>query len=604
MPTNTLLAWVLALSFGCASRLPQERVSRKPQSTNITDAVNLDAVSFVSLRDAETVNLGAYLRQENLDYALLVFGALGCGICRVEGRKLEQEIIGQHPLFLSEEGQKFRVIGVNTDRDRPGKVAAQLARDGFDFVRWQDAGGQAMLEYFLPAGRAYGVPLMVLVRPGGIVFRVLPAEAESTDLFRLMDRIGEVMRAPAGQRSNNPLPGEESPQSPSATSTAIATSTSTTASSSTSTDTNQQPPTSSTSRARNLDDMAAGRLAYLPLRTCDAQQTTAEAASAQAEWTVLQLVRGTCSEQSCGERAQRLAELCQSGPLPSGSSCAVLNIAQQTPAACRAGLDYFGGDEIWKAYQTHFNWDYPISEDQDYNLVLPEVTGPLLMVFAKDGRLVASRQGELSADAAVLWLTGLAADARAQGPNFRFFEPTRGDFGFAEILAKSTYTIVNVLSADPPCASCLKALQQWSQPGDLVDFCAARPTQCQIVALESDGPVQGSAAKPEYYRRLLEGYQRPRGSSDPQGNFPGFNPLGIRVPLLLESYPVSGPNGNEYLRRFAGGYLGALRPNMPRGNGSLIFDREGKILLSLSSEEMDADTSRVQGVLRDLVSKP
>ena len=73
----------------------------------------------------------------------------------------------------------------------------------------------------------------------------------------------------------------------------------------------------------------------------------------------------------------------------------------------------------------------------------------------------------------------------------------------------------------------------------------------------------------------------------------------ITIPLLLDSTPY-GEDGMGYLKRFFDAYLFTTFPNWEGYFGTVVFDREGKILAGFKSEspgEVDPVLSYIKKIV-------
>ena len=196
---------------------------------------------------------------------------------------------------------------------------------------------------------------------------------------------------------------------------------------------------------------------------------------------------------------------------------------------------------------------------------LDDVTGPMVLGFRKDGTLFFSHQGRLpvAGDSSSLE-RALAAGATSQATGIDYplfgastFGSDPGATDMSAIRQGADYTVVGAF--DRYCAGCIDELEHWSAAGQLADFCGSSSGFCQIFALEAElarpNTPDGRAAM--YY--------------DIKSNF--LTPRGVEVPLLIDVDEF----GDDYSRIFYS-YLTPLNPDWGGRYGTVIYDREGKIL--------------------------
>lgn len=570
--TPKILVVILCLAVSaCASRLPRELSDKAPNGAAITTVLDLDAIEFRQIANVEEpLRLGQYMRSNGLEYLLLVFGSRGCLICHRKALSLQEQVIGRHPLLSTESGKKLQIVGINTDTTLDGRLRAYL-RD-LPFIQWNDPAGRIMLEHFMPPGRRFAVPLSVLVRApargsAGIVWRILPEEAEDVTLEAMMLRLQQTLQ---GDSSLSRLPGADAKPAPDASSGGAVSMPNGSASNGQSTDS-----AAGRGKAKSLADSLPGRLDRLVLQDCQGQARSLAAENTSVAQTFIQVVRKTCDE-NCVAFGEHIAQRCRTGGFE-GKSCQFWRLSIDPAAACRFAYELRGGAEFFEVFATHFNWSYRPIENPDYSLSLPVVQGPLLFGFdSSDGRLLLSYEGAWQPpqfDAAV------AAASRdqlpARGPDFPWYDARRGEFGFADVRRTSRYTVVNTFST--VCSSCISELKAWSRPSQLIDFCAVRPRDCQVMAVERTDQLTANEDLPSYYARMQQ----------------LLDEEGIRVDMALDTKPI-----DDYLGRFFDGYIAALKPEWGGLFGTIVYDREGKIVRSFAPA--DAETDDHDEILRYL----
>ena len=564
-----LLVVMLAMLIpACASKLDRELTDKAPKGLNFETVLDLEQIVFRQVRDGAQVQLGEAMRTADLNHVLLVFGSRGCAICNREARALQDNVVGRHELFFTDAGRRFQVIGVNTDGVLDERLKAYLAP--LPFIQWNDPAGAEMLAHFMPPGRRFAVPLVVLVQlkargEAGIVWRVLPEEAGALSVDELMQRVSVSLR---GEDPGSLAGGENSTEKPQSSDDTLP-----------GRDQNKpgdvdgetdktpgdgrEPGEPVGSRARQLADMLPGRLEHVPLKTCGGAPTHLAALAKDFELVFVQAVKGVCDAE-CRQLGRHVRQLCEAG-LPDGRRCAYVRLVEGE--ACLERDDYVGSDTMFEVFATHFNWAYRPVENPDYSLSLPSVQGPLWLAFEASGRLAWSHEGNLAATEFDEHVRRIDPKLPARGPDFRFYSAERAEFGFADLRRQARYTIVNAFSTI--CSSCIAELKHWSLPGNIVDFCAGRPDDCQIVAVERTDFVDPRQGLRAYYDSVVS----------------TLAAESIRVPVLLDPTPVE-----DYLARFFDGYVSALKPEWGGLYGTLVYDQEGKIVKSF--RPADASASR------------
>lgn len=549
----------------CASRLPRDLSDHAPHGAAIAEQVDLDSIEFRQLSDGESLRLGAYMRASGLEYLLLVFGSRGCAICQQKAQALQEQVIGRHPLFVTDAGKKLQIMGINTDPLVDARLRAYLTP--LPFIQWNDPAGQSMLAHFMPPGRRFAVPLTVLVRApargsAGIVWRILPEEAKQVTIEAMMQRLQQAIQGSVESVSR--LPGSDAtPADPLAAGGGTAPGR----------PTDDEPtPQSSGAKAKSLADSLPGRLAWVAVKDCQGNPASLDVEPMQVQQTFIQLVTKTC-DRSCLALAEHIEQRCRSGGIE-GKSCRFFRLMSDPSATCRFDYERQGGKEFFEVFATHFNWAYRPIENPDYSLSLPAVQGPLLLGFdSSNGRLTLSHEGVWTPQAFDLAIAANRDLLPARGPDFRWYDPGRGEFGFADVRRMTRYTIVNTFST--VCSSCITELKEWSASGQIIDFCAARPNDCQVMAVERTDQQEPNEDLASYYRRMQQILVEE----------------GIRVPMYLDAKPI-----DDYLGRFFDGYIAALKPEWGGLFGSLVYDQEGKIVQSFAPS--DDESQAHDAVLR------
>ena len=240
---------------------------------------------------------------------------------------------------------------------------------------------------------------------------------------------------------------------------------------------------------------------------------------------------------------------------------------------------------FFDVYKTHFNWDYKVTANlEEYSVNIDPVNGPLTLMYHKSGKLLYSKEGKISKNTL---LGNMKKSVRAKRPDFKLLGKNAESVSFDNWLGKAKYSIVVTFGYD--CSSCVKELSHLSEKGNLVDFCAESNGQCQIAGIETNVPSENIVDQPdpqnpvkptlaEYYELLYEGNKY----------IEGFKNSGIRSPYFIDPGPMD-EDGLQPDRVF--GYFSATFPEWEGLYGTLIYDREGKVVYSgiLSDEEDKKD---------------
>ena len=220
---------------------------------------------------------------------------------------------------------------------------------------------------------------------------------------------------------------------------------------------------------------------------------------------------------------------------------------------------------------------------------IPRVEGPLVFVFDRQGRLKFSREG-LVTDGEIR-TAATSPDVRATGPNFRFVGRAEGPFGFASWRQQARYSVVSAFGK--LCQSCMAEFKHWSEPGGLIDWCAARPGDCQVIGIENGLPEPGQT-EAAYLEALIFG----------DAGFEGLASLGVRVPVGLDPQPFDDFDGNGWLRRYFDGWLMAEFPEFGLDFRTVIWDREGKVVGVFKAEAPQSGEDPVLVRLKSLLEEP
>lgn len=556
-----IYAWAATGLFACAAKLPHDKVLRAPSGQG--KAIDLSSISFSDLATDTVVNLQEYMQASNRDYLMLVFGSNGCSTCNGEASLLD-DMLSQNTLNLGDTESRFEVIGISTDlskREARGFASRHI------FIRWADPKAEMMRTYFLPAGLDVKVPLTAMVSAKNLLlWQILPDDAGSVTQEQLVRKIKSTVGESGDQNADQPSGPTPKPDVP---------------------NDKKDPDPGNNHHEIPATDLAAeapGRLGKVPVTRCDGVQTNLEEQLQGSDIRFVQIVKKGCDSICIGNR-QILADLACNGQ----KICQAVTLTMQglDQDVCTNGGILQGGGEFFQVFKTHFDWAYtPYESGPPKNvLLLPEVEGPLVLGFAKSGRLIYSAEGALSREAlnAEIRSDGFGRDY-ARGPDFALFD-ARGEWRFADWRRQAKLTVVN--NWGEFCSDCVKELKKWSEPGELFDYCHARPKDCQLGAVESGVPDAGQSLS-EYHQSLVAKFSAPGKE--------------VRVPILVD--PVPNPDDENYQHRLFAGYFTALFPEWGNVYRTVIYDREGKIIAAFKSEAIKGQDPVLQSVKAYLEAKP
>lgn len=541
---------------------------------NLTEKVDLSTVRFLDLKTHQEVNLAAYMRASDLDHVLLTFGSKNCAACNRKAKALTDQVIGRHPLFLTDVGRRFTIIGVNTD-PVPERLGGYL--QDFPFIRWSDVSGRTMVSHFAPQGSRFRVPLTVMVRRDGILWRILPDDHISVE--EMMGRIEDTLGLDASADSPQKEPDSEGGPAP---------------------------------RGGNgpaglapLSVPGPSRFDAVQLMGCEGPDVSLKALFRSVDWRFVQVVRGACDDDCAASREtlRNLGSLCREAGIGLCRGLTLEGVPQSArdPGRCQSDGPYRGSEEFLKVFASHFDWNYPKDIDASGQPFLSKsVQGPFVLGFRADGTLIFSREGAVRSEELMQAIKDQDPLRHARGPDFGLFDAVRGHFAFADWRSQAKFTVV--MGWSTICTSCDAQLKHWSQPGQLIDFCASRPQDCQVGAVENVYPGTVEALT-GYYQGLLSGVSDGTGGV----SYDGFEKLGIRVPLLLD--PVAdGPGPMDYLNRLHDGYMLASSRDVPAEHRNdfrtFIYDQEGKVIARFYGEVLrEGEDDLVLQTLRQYLAK-
>jgi hypothetical protein len=539
-----LLLFSFLASNSCGSQIPRIK------KLNLTDSqeLNLDLISFEDLATGEAVTLSEYMDTHNKDFLLLMFGSVGCGICNQKARELAANFEGKHSLLVAKDQKRFDLIGINTDtgaaRTRFNGIMlndSKRSEYGYDFIKWNDAKGETMQAFFLPPKEAFGVPFATLISRRNLMWRY-----NNKDHYTLQELLDRAEQTIAGED-----PGSSG--------------------------------NSVENRAERVDDStrelqfeSPSRFRQLSVTSCDGISANLQELVNEVDMTFIQVSREACADRSdCGynfDQFKSLESKCEDTD-SYGTTCRFVTLTTEVPdrARCAEGGIYRGGDEFLQTFRSHFDWNYlPTSDDYGTPSGIPSVKGPIVLGFNKDGSLFYSWEGPLpdkTSPTSIKAAIERGGSGRAKGADFQTYDGSEL-VNFSELTQRSKFTVFTAF--DRLCGSCLEELAHWSGAAvkkddeSLLSFCEKDPDFCQVIALEAELARPNTAqGRDDFYHEIVNNY---------------FKPNGIRVPLFLDVNSF-----NDYGRIFES-YLTNTHPNWDGVYGTVVYDREGKILKDFKSE--------------------
>lgn len=584
----------LAMSSGCASRLKPIKTVNTPVGSGVEQELDLSSIFFTDIHSGAKFSILDFMNQSGKEHLLLMFGSKGCTACNHKNELFKKSIIGQHQFYLTDAGKKFEVVGVNTDNEPAARMQAYLTN--FEFIRWSDPKGLGMIQNFIPLGRQFGVPVTVLLNKKGVVFRILNDEKATPE--QIMARVEEAIAngsSGGGGPADGADDGDPTDDSDGTDSTDGMV--------------NPQPPVVP---ATDLAYIGPGRFKKVDLKSCDGSARSLDDVLGQPDFRIVQVAKGGCGA-SCTSNLAQLKSLSDSicglsGAVAGTNRCSVASLQTDAAApgsvACASGIGFSGGDKFFEVFETHFNWNYPIVEDPtDFEPRFSQTfDGPITMVFRKDGTLVWSTEGQLADNvlSSALKTPSFGLET-VRGPDFPVFTKEKVVKNFSEIRRQSKLTIVvSTLIFDTiGCGSCELELAHWSKPGGFLDYCSARPAECQIMLFDFRD-VKGLVPISNFYDMIVNG------GTDPEYNVPikGLAERNIRVPLFLDPLSPTNPDGSPNLARFYEGYLKAASRELGSVGRIAIYNQEGRILTIHASGQDTEPTDDIFDFVKKTIESP
>jgi hypothetical protein len=546
----------------CASDLPGARKVNRPPGLPL----DVSQLNYIDLETGVEISVDKYMEANGLKHLLLMFGAHGCDQCTKKSRDLTANYLGSHSLFFGPYQSSFGLMGVTTNADGSlAKFNAMRLNDpegAFNYVHWNDPQGATVKKFFLPEGEIFQIPFTVLISRDRILYRSLARESKSVG--RILDEVRSIIDG-----GSIPSPTIE----PSATPSTIPTATP------------SPSPSPSIVPGVEIEGLESWRFEtpqrFRNLRVTGCgltSETSLENVLGAADVRLIHLIPKTCGA-SCQANLQALRQLsgtcAEASASGTGARCSVVTLmpVSEVTGRCAEGVVHAGGSELVKAFGGHFDWDSTPVLDPRTGVPssLPELEEPMLLGFFPNGRLVLSREGAFSADSLAKELESPLLVERPKGPDFQLLGDDKigsfvGEISFSNLLQDADFTIV--AGFDVACSSCVEELKHWSEEPttehpelQLFDYCKSSNGLCQILALETYPPF--GQTPQQMYEEIK----------------PQMGSLGIRVPLLVDREKVE----NEFSRFFEG-HLSAKFPEWEGLPGTVIYDREGKIIASFKSQ--------------------
>jgi thiol-disulfide isomerase/thioredoxin len=534
------LAGLLIFTAACAAKLPTEVTFKRPVGE--AKPFNSDAVRLQRLDNETSISIGQYMREQQLKYMVLTFGSQGCAVCMQKARYLQTNLVNSgYSLLGASAKDVIELVGVITDP--PGSradVLSLVGSEGLTHLTWWDPGHNVMMDYFQPEGRQFSVPLTVMVSQTEILW-VIPSWQPVTGP-ELISKIAATLGVDANPPPVDPTqPGD--------------------------------------------DDLSESRLAKeIPNRFDDVTVTQCSEhsevklssllPSESFDFRAIVLTQSPCvQDDTCLEVAAKLKAWSSDCQARLGKACIVRQLSTD-PSSCQSQTEesFIGGKEFLSVFRDHFNWGYEPRETTPGRWQLPDVVGPLTMIFDAAGRLVFSKEGQIKES-----LTERVAQdeltRREDGPAFPVWitkdvsrksvprEELSTKTNFAKIRQPTKYTLV--MFWNTWCGSCLEELSDWHTRRDSpLKFCEERPEFCQVVAIETGRAESGLEPK-DYLDGLVNG----------NDDFDGWLKMGWTMPLAVEDLPLA--SGEASFGWYDGWFRARFGSKEPR---NVLYDREGKVM--------------------------
>ena len=573
---NLIGAFSAALVLsGCGSRLPSEINIKRPVAEEAQDATRIDLtlIDFTDINTGATVNVGAWMDQQKIGFMLLTFGSRACSACNKKARLIRDNYLSDDKISLAGMESRLAIVGVNTDSDSLSLTQRFIQSEGFDFIRWSDPRGSKMLQWFMPGGRSYGVPLTVMVSRQGILW------AYTNDSTAT---VAEIMT-----RARATVEGDASPHDPDDGDDG---------------DDNDPHEPNPVALPPALAFEGADRMRDVMVSTCGVNRGVQQRLDAVQPLsyvaTFFHVEREACGVICRNNRVllQRKVESVLTGDVGAG-----FLYAGQAPVDClkfkpdeneKSRIQSLvGGAEFFDAFATHFDWNHEIVETNGGALSVAPLAPAITLAFSRDGKLLFSAEGaideaRLDGFLRSIWIpgTGKQAPAFARGPAWNFHGLPQGQtqgglVDFSEWRNHATYSVINVFGES--CSSCMAELKHWSRPDGMFDLCNKNPDFCIVGTVENGLPDSAYIAPGPVDRKEMDTYLARVSEA--------LGARGISAPIImLDPYSPENDSGRGYLKRFFDGYLSAKNPDLGFDFRTIVSDREGKILGVFKATPPDA----------------
>lgn len=567
------------LLFGCGSRLPSEINIKRPVADGSQDAtrIDLNLIDFTDIETGATVNAGAWMDQQKTSFMLLTFGSRACSACNKKARLIRDHYLSNDKNFLSGMESRLAIVGVNTDSDSLSLTQRFIRSEGFDFIRWSDPRGSKMLQWFMPGGRSYGVPLTVMVSRQGILWAY--TNDSTATVAEIMARARATVEGDASP--HDPDDGDDGGDDG---------------------DGNDPHEPNPVALPPALAFEGADRMRDVMVSTCGVnrgvQQRLDVVQPLSYVATFFHVEREACGEICRNNRAilQRKVESVLTGDVGAG-----FLYVGQAPVDClkikpdeneKSRIQSLaGGAEFFDAFATHFDWNHEVLETNGGALSVAPLAPAITLAFSRDGKLLFSAEGaideaRLDGFLRSIWIpgTGKQAPAFARGPAWNFHGLPQGQtqgglVDFSEWRNHATYSVINVFGES--CSSCMAELKHWSRPGGMFDLCNKNPDFCIVGTVENGLPDSAYVAPGPVDIKEMDTYLGRISEA--------LNARGVSAPIImLDPYSPENDSGRGYLKRFFDGYLSAKNPEMGFDFRTMVSDREGKILGVFKATPPDA----------------
>lgn len=524
--------------FSCAAKLPKEVAIRRPLGE--AKPFNPDAVILKNLASQSELSLGQYMRDRQLKYLVLTFGSQGCAVCMQKARYLQSNLVNQDYSLLGAAAKNVvELVGVVTDpTEARDDVLSLVGNEGLSHMSLWDPGHTVMMEYFQPESRNFSVPLTVMVSQQEILWRVPSWEPVSGP------EIIQKIAATLGVDANPPPVNPDNPQ-----------------------DTVSRPLLAKEQQNR-LDDVKIWRCSDRAVVSLSERLPVQE----KGLRAVLVSRRACIGDPACEEAKSALERWKPDCEATWGRQCQVQQLVTDSAYCSDDQNLYAGGQEFFSVFSDYFNWTYTPIQSAPGKYQLPEVLGPLTMVFDENGKLVFAREGAVG-DSLDLRMQADQLTSRDIGPAFPVWIETSRKLdsfprekagtvtNFSKLRSGSKYTLV--MFWNTWCGSCLEELEDWHARSDSAyNFCKERPEFCRVTALET-GRSESGLSPPDYLAGLVNG----------NDDFDGWLKKGWTMPLAVED--VAQPGRGSPMGWYDGWFRARFGTKEPR---NVLYDQEGKVV--------------------------